>query len=293
MAVLFRAHAHSLELELELTARKIPFAVRAGTRFLEQAHIKDVIAHLRWTVHPADELAALRVLRLQPGLGATTAGRLVAALVAGPVASLGECLAGLAAGMGVAPRARAALDDLQARLGRIDPAGPAAPAIRAVVEGPYREHVLREYANADARLEDLAQLAEVAERYDALPAFLDEVAFMAGLAAESVRPGDPPDDRLTLSTVHQAKGLEWRVVFLISLTEGQFPAAPALQDPWGEEEERRLFHVALTRARDQLVLTHPLMAQDRTDRRRLARASRFLTEVDDPALLERWRVELE
>jgi DNA helicase-2/ATP-dependent DNA helicase PcrA len=195
--------------------------------------------------------------------------------------------------MGVAPRARAALDDLQARLGRIDPAGPAAPAIRAVVEGPYREHVLREYANADARLEDLAQLAEVAERYDALPAFLDEVAFMAGLAAESVRPGDPPDDRLTLSTVHQAKGLEWRVVFLISLTEGQFPAAPALQDPWGEEEERRLFHVALTRARDQLVLTHPLMAQDRTDRRRLARASRFLTEVDDPALLERWRVELE
>lgn len=292
MAVLFRAHAHSLELQVELTRCQIPFTVRAGLRFFEQAHIKDALAHLRWVVNPADELAAMRVLRLQPGIGAATASRTIAH-VSNQRTVLHRALESALAEKGLVSRGQGRLRALVTLFAHLDnDAGPAA-ALRAVAEGPYRDLALARFGNAEERLEDLAQLADHAERYEAVSPFLNDITLMAGMAAESFGPGEPPDDCLTLSTIHQAKGLEWKAVFVLWLCDGHFPSAPALRDPHGEEEERRLFHVAATRARDQLTLVHPMFAEQRGLPRVLTRASRFLTELDTPDLYERWRIELE
>jgi len=292
MAVLFRAHSHSLELQVELTRRQIPFTVRAGLRFFEQAHIKDALAHLRWLVNPADELAAMRVLRLQPGIGAATASRTIAH-VGAQHAALHQALESALAVKGLVSRGQGRLRRLVTLFaGLDDDPGPAA-ALRAVAKGPYKDLAVARYANAEERLEDLAQLADHAERYEDLSPFLNDITLMAGMAAESFGPGDLPDDSLTLSTIHQAKGLEWKAVFVLWLCDGHFPSAPALRDPHGEEEERRLFHVAATRARDQLTLVHPMFAEERGLPRVITRASRFLTELDTPDLFERWQIELE
>ncbi|MFH2009553.1 MAG: ATP-dependent helicase [bacterium] len=293
MAVLFRAHAHSLELQVELTRRQIPFTVRAGLRFFEQAHIKDALAHLRWQTNPQDELAAMRVLRLQPGIGASTATRTmehVQSLAAEPV------FAGLFSARehaGLSGRAQSQLRRLAELFGQLEAANGPAEALRTVLEGPYRDYALRQFANAEERLQDLSQLADHAERYDTTSALLSDIALMAGMAAESFAPDEAPDDCLTLSTIHQAKGLEWRVVFVLWLCDGHFPSAPALRDPGGEQEERRLFHVAATRARDQLTLVHPLFAEQRGLPRVITRVSRFLGELEGQDLFERWRIELE
>jgi ATP-dependent DNA helicase UvrD/PcrA len=296
MAVLFRAHAHSLELQVELTRCQIPFTVRAGLRFFEQSHIKDVLAHLRWLVNPADELAAMRVLRLQPGIGAATASQIISHVRAQRTVLHRALDSALASHL--VSRGKSRLQGLAELFSSLDEdtgqttAAPA-DALRAVASGPYKELALARYGNAAERLEDLAQLADHAERYEALGPFLNDITLMAGMAAESFGPGDPPDDCLTLSTIHQAKGLEWKAVFVLWLCDGHFPSAPALRDDHGEEEERRLFHVAATRARDQLTLVHPMFAAQRGLDRVITRPSRFLTENDLPNLFERWQIELE
>jgi len=293
MAVLFRAHSHSLELQVELTRRQIPFTVRAGLRFFEQAHIKDALAHLRWQTNPPDELAAMRVLRLQPGIGASTASRTIEHVQSLTARPLSAGLASAQEHAGLPGRARGQLTRLARLFGQLeDTSGPAA-ALRTVLDGPYRDHALRQFANAEERLQDLSQLADYAERYDTTAALLSDIALMAGMAAESIAPGEPPDDCLTLTTIHQAKGLEWKAVFVLWLCDGHFPSAPALRDPGGEEEERRLFHVAATRARDQLALIHPLFAEQRGLPRVITRVSRFLGELEGQDLFERWSIELE
>lgn len=291
IGVLFRAHAHSLELQVELARRHIPFAVRAGLRFFEQAHIKDALAHLRWLVNPRDELAGLRVLRLQPGIGAAIAARVLEHLALGGPAPLPEGLASCLTASGVTGAGRGRLKELVPFFGSLEQVGGPGPALRAVARGPYRDLALRQYANAETRLEDLERLADYAEQWAEVATFLQEISLTAGLAAEGFQPGEPPDDLLTLSTVHQAKGLEWRAVFVLWLCEGHFPSAPALRDPGGEEEERRLFHVAVTRARDHLVLAYPLLAEQGGQSRVLTRPSRFVTELGDAPLYERWQVE--
>lgn len=291
MAVLFRAHAHSLELQVELTRCQIPFIVRAGMRFFEQAHIKDALAHLRWLVNPTDELAAMRVLRLQPGIGAATASQLISHVSAQSTELHRALDSALASN--IASRGKSRLRGLATFFSSLDDDPGPAVALRAVAAGPYKDLALARYGNAAERLEDLAQLADHAERYEALGPFLSDITLMAGMAAESFGPGDHPDDCLTLSTIHQAKGLEWKAVFVLWLCDGHFPSAPALRDPHGEEEERRLFHVAATRAQDQLTLIHPMFAAQRGLDRVLTRPSRFLTENDLPDLFERWQIELE
>ncbi len=303
MAVLYRAHAHSLELQVELTRRQIPFTVRAGLRFFEQAHIKDALAHLRWQVNPLDELAGMRVLRLLPGVGAATATRVLQHLAQRPPACLSAGLRATLSASGITGRGRAQIKALVPLFEGLDAQPAPGPALRTVGAGPYREIALGRYANAETRLEDLGQLADFADPYEDAGTFLQEISLMAGMAAEGFQPGEPPDDQLTLSTVHQAKGLEWDAVFVLWLCEGHFPSAMALRDPDGEEEERRLFHVAATRARNHLTLVHPILAEQGGLSRVLTRPSRLLVELDaGPAapgaggdapaeLFERWRVE--
>jgi DNA helicase-2/ATP-dependent DNA helicase PcrA len=160
-------------------------------------------------------------------------------------------------------------------------------------EGGYEEYLRAEFLNADARVEDVRQLAEYARSYEDTEAFLAEIALLTELAAETVSEGGEPDEKMVLSSVHQAKGLEWRAVFVVWLADGRFPSAQALRDRDGEEEERRLFYVACTRAKDELYLTYPLVAAPRDRERVVMKASRFLEELPpaEPELFERWQLD--
>ena len=309
MAVLYRNHSHSLELQVELTKRKIPFAVRSGLRFFEQAHIKDVVAYLRARENPRDGLAWLRLLRLWPGVGMRTAEKVAIALSGDALigeGERGEAAPTLPALLGSVAerlaheaeqtrgRAREALHRLAKLFEALDDPGQRSPgkAIRTVMEQHYREYAERTFTNADARKEDLDHFATYAERWPDARDFLAELALVNGVAAENVIMADEPDDKLVLSTVHQAKGLEWPIVFVLWVAEGSFPTAQSMRTPQELEEERRLFYVAVTRAADELYLLYPTIEEGREGPRKLLRPSRFLHEIDhDPAVFERWEIE--
>jgi DNA helicase-2/ATP-dependent DNA helicase PcrA len=295
MSVLYRAHTHSMELQMELARRGIPFIVRAGVRFFEQAHIKDVLAHLKFVQNPQDELSFKRIVKLVSGVGAASADALWAQVEQwlrmgrDPRTQL-DSLTQL-----VPPKAHAGLRALAGALQtlvvmRSQPS----EMIRCILhEGGYGEALKQRYANAQARHDDVLQLADYALQAESLEQLLADLTLLDSLEAEDVVEGAEPDEKLTLSSVHQAKGLEWRAVFLIWLADGRFPSAPALRAPDGEEEERRLFYVAVTRAKDELYLTYPMMQEERDQARLLLRPSRFLDELPAaPPPYEKWSIEV-
>jgi DNA helicase-2/ATP-dependent DNA helicase PcrA len=297
IAVLYRAHHHAMEIQFELARRGIPFVVRSGVRFFEAAHIKDVLAHLRFARNPGDELALKRALRLAPGIGSATAEAVWGALAArrrGGAGGVEELLAPDVAGQ-VPPKGRAGyhrLAQLLRALTRPPTADLPGEAIELVLAEGYEEYLKSEFLNADSRVEDIRQLAEYARGYEDTDAFLSEIALLSELSAETVSEGGEPDEKMVLSSVHQAKGLEWRAVFLVWLADGRFPSAQALRDRDGEEEERRLFYVACTRAQDELYLCFPIVAAPRDRERVVLKASRFVEELPgEPALYERWQLE--
>jgi ATP-dependent DNA helicase UvrD/PcrA len=286
IAVLYRNHAHSLELEVELTRRNIPYEVRSGLRFFEQRHVKDVLAHLRVLANPRDEVAFTRMARLRPRLGQRLVARIWQALAGSsePLAAL-RTLDGKALALpGAAAHSVAQLVELMGRLEKLRTRP--GEMVREVVNSGYREYVRSQLDNASARLDDLEQLALFADGYDGLEPFLDEVTLMNELSGEDVVAEEGERERVTLSTIHQAKGLEWRVVFMVWLAEGRFPSARA-EDI---EEERRLFYVACTRAKDELLLCHPMVARDRYRVDVILETSRFLSELPDESY-QRWQVQ--
>ncbi|HEX8820837.1 MAG TPA: ATP-dependent helicase [Archangium sp.] len=282
MAVLYRAHSQSLELQLELTRQGIPFQVRSGVRFFEQSHVKDVLAHLRLVGNPRDELAFKRTLKLVSGIGPATAESLWEVLSAlPPELSLVEALGQPDVRAEVPRKATASFDRLRLLLERLTRPGSnmtLGEMIQDVLAGGYGEYLRTEFPEEERREDDLRQLAEFAGRFEGLPRFLSEIALASEFSTREAT-GEPPDECLTLSTVHQAKGLEWRAVFVISLAEGRFPLHGAARTPDEEEEERRLFYVATTRARDELVLTYPISAVLQYGERSLLRLSRFIEEL--------------
>lgn len=161
-----------------------------------------------------------------------------------------------------------------------------------VVEDVYRDFARAKFPNANARLDDLEQFAQFAQTYESLPSFLDEVALFNELSGEDVVPGEPEDDRVVLSSVHQAKGLEWSRVIVMGLSEGRFPSYRSIATEEGLEEERRLFYVAVTRAKNEVALVYPMLARDRYGVDVILELSRFLAELPEEAY-ERWTVELE
>ena len=277
MAVLYRNHSHSLDLQVELTRRNIPFRVRSGVRFFEQRHIKDVLAHLRFVDNPRDEIAFSRLAKLRPGVGPRIASRLWERISAGD--ALERLLATDASALEVPRSARGAFEEMRDLLRSIaEPRLRDEPgeSIREVVASFYRDWARAALQNAGSRLEDLEQLSLFADGYPDCNAFLAEVSLLNELSGEEAA-GGPEDERMTLSTAHQAKGLEWRVVFVIWLSEGRFPTVRA-ED---EEEERRLFYVAATRARDRLLLVYPEVARDRYRVDVIVQPSRFIAELPD------------
>jgi DNA helicase-2/ATP-dependent DNA helicase PcrA len=275
MAILYRNHAHSLDLQVELTRRNIPYRVRSGLRFFEHRHVKDVLAHLRFIDNPRDEVAFARLIKLRDGFGPRLAMRVWEHI--GGDGGLHRFRDLAADGLGLPKAARASMIELQTLVGHIsapDLLSQPGEMIRFVVESFYGSWSRAHLENAGARLEDLEQLALFADGCPDVNAFLSEVTLLNDLSGEDAVTG-PPDELVTLSTVHQAKGIEWRAVFVIWLAEGRFPSFRTDD----EEEERRLFYVAVTRARDRLYLVRPTIARDRYRVDTIVEPSRFLAEL--------------
>jgi DNA helicase-2/ATP-dependent DNA helicase PcrA len=283
MAVLFRSSAHSQALEFELMKRDLPYEYRGGQKFFERAHIKDLVAFLRAAANPADEVAWLRILGLQTGIGATTAGNLAKRAVRiGTFADVVQAPEMLA----LSGRGRVGWQEFM-EIGESIVARAPWPAgmIRAVLDSSYRSSLEREYPNWRERLEDLEQLARFAESYEDVSRFLGDIALydevMGGRTGDTAQPGE---ERIILSTIHQAKGLEWDAVFIIHLADTAFPNRRAMAEEGGMEEERRLFYVAVTRARRHLVLSYPMTMG--YDALAFNQMSTFLEEVP-PRLFDR------
>ncbi|MBM3204552.1 ATP-dependent helicase [Candidatus Uhrbacteria bacterium] len=283
IAVLFRSSAHSQALEFELMKRDIPYEYRGGQKFFERAHIKDVMAFLRVANNPQDEVAWMRVLGLQSGIGASTASML--ATQAKTFTALPEILA-VDVDTFVPSRGRAGWQDFHKLATNMLAQGPGpAEMIRAVCKSHYQDYLQREYPNWRERLEDLEQLALFAEGYDEITAFLTDMALYDDVVAKREETGERVDqERMVLSTIHQAKGLEWNTVFVIHLADNAFPNRRALSEEGGMEEERRLFYVAITRAQHRLFLTYPMTMG--YDTLMFNQPSTFIDEVS-PRLFER------
>lgn len=299
IAVLYRSHWHALELQLELVRRDIPYVVRSGVRFFEQAHVKDVISYLRLIVNPRDEMAWKRVLKLIPKVGNATANRIWERL-----AQSSEPLALIRrADFDARPRQEGGWQDFIKLIEQlVSPENIDRPGaqIALILANGYEAHLENTYENAELRAEDLRQLSNYAVRFDSTEEFLSELALVnterfgtpQGTTGEDVIAGGDEDEKLVLSSIHQAKGLEWRAVFLIWAADGKFPSARSLRDPESEEEERRLFYVAITRAKDELYICYPLVVTDYSRQTVIQKPSRFVTEVP-PELFEIWSIEEE
>lgn len=295
IAVLYRAHFHSMEIQMELTNRGIPFQITSGLRFFEQAHIKDVAAFMKVAVNRRDEVAFKRIVKMLPGIGAKTADSLWHAWLEGPGSA--ESLLRLSDAMlefKIPAKARSAWQQLAYTLDELIPEGsPAAPAdmIRSIMGGVYEDYLQSKFPNAEARRQDIEQLEQYGREFRDIDEFLAQLSLMTGVDTD-VTPGVEPDrEAVCLSSVHQAKGLEWRVAFVVWLADGMFPNARVLEhDPAGEglEEERRLFYVAITRAKDELYLTYPRFWPTH-DGNSIQKKSRFLDDFP-PELVEAWRV---
>ena len=295
LAVLYRAHYQALELQIELTRRGIPYEIRSGMRFFEQRHVKDVLAFLKIIVNPRDELSWKRALKIFPRVGERSASAVWEAIGGrpDPLASFRE--RGGVKGIELPRGADLALAPFLRLLERLD--GPSirsspSEAIRAVVEDVYRDFARAKFPNGEARLDDLEQFAQFAQTYDSVPAFLEDVTLFNELSGEDVVAGEAEDDRVVLSTVHQAKGLEWSRVVVMGLSEGRFPSYRSSVTEEGLEEERRLFYVAVTRAQNEVALVYPMLARDRYGVDVILEPSRFLSELPSE-VFERWTIDFE
>ena len=290
IAVLYRAHYHSMEIQLEFTRRGIPFEITSGLRFFEQAHVKDTAAFLKFTVNPKDEIAFKRMVRLLPGIGSKTAESLWAR--SSEILKGGRSFGILSKGIKPPSKAAGSWIRLTETLAELAPEGrplPPGEMIRIVMNGLYDDHMQAKFANYDARREDLTTLADYASQFDETSEFLAQLTLLGGTEAGEARGHDPEEDKVCLSSIHQAKGLEWQAVFLAWLAEGMFPGARSLEDDNALEEERRLFYVGVTRCRDELYLTYPELRLNAGYGEAFQRPSRFLGELPDH-LTERWEV---
>jgi DNA helicase-2/ATP-dependent DNA helicase PcrA len=290
MAVLYRSHFHALELQLELSRRNIPYSITSGIRFFEQAHIKDVVAYVKFINNPRDELALKRMVRLLEGVGGITADKIWNAFKAAPGPPLAVALQKISP---VIPKKTsvawaqftATISQLEAEDIRRKPA----VAMQLVLEAGYKEHLQEKYSNYTSRLEDVQQLAGYSRQFESVEEFLTQLALQTSIDAEENQAGQPDEEEIRLSTIHQAKGLEFDVVFIIMLCDGLFPSARSLENLENEEEERRLFYVAITRARDELHLSYPMIRTMGAGGEAMQRPSRFLSELPKE-LLDEWNL---
>ncbi len=306
MAVLYRAHFQSMDVQMQLTQDRIPFSITSGLRFFEQAHVKDVVAFLKWAANPRDEVSFDRAVRLVSGIGPGAAAKLWLGWLQTPAASAERPPAAyspLLAALKVPPRAEAAWAEIGHVLDEFPDAEsasgfrPPSALLASVIEGFYDDYMKRSFDNARERRQDLEQLTVFSERYDDLPTMLAELALLTNADDSTPREAGaggkakPDADAVTLTSLHQAKGLEWKVIFLIWLTEGMFPNARVVEESGAEglEEERRLFYVGVTRAMDQLYLCYPEFWPKAYSGDAFQIPSLFLGDFD-PSRVDAWNV---
>ena len=299
MAVLYRAHFQSLEIQMELTVRGIPFVLTSGLRFFEQAHIKDVSAFLRFVVNRRDEESFMRMVLLLPGCGPVAAEKLWREWLDSGWAKRDDLPVKFSEILlhfkKVPKKAQKDWQQLCYTLDELAPNGffaKPAEMIYSVLEGFYNEYLEASFENYESRRSDLDQLSQYGEGFEDIVEFLSQLSLMGSVDGQPGADANGQDvDKVTLSSIHQAKGLEWKVVFLIWLVDGQFPNGRILEteDQAMLEEERRLFYVAITRAKDALYLTYPMSNPKSYSGEVMCSPSRFLG--DFPAdLVEEWDV---
>jgi DNA helicase-2/ATP-dependent DNA helicase PcrA len=284
IAVLYRSHYHSMEIQMELTRLGIPYEVRSGIKFFEQAHIKDVLSYLRFVNNPMDELAFKRALRLYPGIGIKTAGHLWDDFVKAGYnfGSLGEkdTIEELP------KKAKQYFSDFYKLILNLSEMKEKLPSdmLMAILESGYEDYMKLTYTNFETRLEDVRQLMNYSVRFESVTSFLSEMALVATVVSSDTEEADR--ERVILSSIHQAKGLEWKIVFIPWLVDGKFPVIRGNDNQKKEpdndaiEEERRLFYVATTRAKDMLYLCYQEWLPERGNyNNALIKPSRFLREL--------------
>ena len=310
ICVLYRSHFHALELQLELTRRQIPFSITSGIRFFEQAHIKDATAYLKFVANPKDEVSFKRLVLLLPGIGAKGAEKVWQSFgveyaatmkraaieaektegerkIKHPMAVALQDIVAVIPKKAAVPWAQfvATISQLEDESTRKS----AAKMLRLIMDAGYDDYLKETYDNYERRLDEIQQLAEFAFQFGTVEEFLTQLALLTNVEAEE----DPHDDteRIKLSTIHQAKGLEFDIVFVIMLCDGLFPSARSSETNDGEEEERRLFYVSVTRAKNELYLCYPNMRGGfgATGMDVYQSPSRFLAEIPEE-LVNKWNL---
>lgn len=284
VAVLFRSSFLSFDLEIELTKADIPFQKYGGFKFIETAHVKDMISYLRVLENPRDMVSWHRILLLIDGVGPRTSEKIIDDIVHRRSA---QSPADFWPDYGAYPQGAR---ELFGHLKSLVPFRKNPAEISARMLTYYRPILKRKYDDYQKRMKDLEMFEQIASRYDDVPALLTDLALEP--PNESVADvGSPGPERefLVLSTIHSAKGLEWHSVFVIYALDGRFPSLRSVDDPDELEEERRLMYVACTRAKENLFITYPINVYDRESGLILTKPSRFLDGLNDK-LLEPWVV---
>jgi len=291
IAILYRAHYQAMDLQMELTRLNIDYQITSGVRFFEQAHIKDFTAQLRFASNPADLSAFARFTCLLPKVGPKTAERLHKFTLERAekleknfcdVLTSEEVLKKVPADAKEEwPSLAETIRELSAALSEKSPA----ELVQLALDGWYGSYIREIYPNWTDRADDLQSLVSFASRYDTMEELLAQLVLLASESNE--RSPEEEKNCLRLTTIHQAKGLEFPVVFVIGLADGTFPLKRAI-DEQNLEEERRLFYVAVTRAMEELYLSYPMLNQQGNQVMRL-NPSRFIQEVD-PSRYETLRI---
>lgn len=279
IAVLFRSSFHSFDLEIELSRCGLPFVKRGGIKFIEAAHVKDLLAHLRVVMNPQDAVSWHRVLMLVEGVGPKKAHDLVASMVrtADPYQVLRDSTG----------RSGKGLKDLALVLESLAKNDDLSPTEQVNRIYEYYLPILKDHHDDyPKRIRDLDHLHTIAESYPGLTEFLADLALAPpDGSAVGVEPTGRDDEQVVLSTIHSAKGLEWQCVFLLWVVDGKFPSVFSFNTDEELEEERRLLYVAVTRAKRHLFLIYPINVYDKSSGMLLSKPSRFLDHVS-PRLFE-------
>lgn len=290
IAILYRAHYHAMELQMLLTRERVPYVITSGARFFEQAHIKDACSVIRILQNPGDEVAFVRLIQLLPRVGRQTAAKLWRKLgknfqTCDPTArqTLIDALPGVAREQWtpVSPILAAYHDE--------ELKNDAGEVLNRFIELFYADYAVNTFDDHRRRIDDIRELILFTSKFESVEEFLSEMALLSNLDAEAAHPdliandnsgGGNPAKAIRLSTVHQAKGLEWGAVIILWMTDGMFPSARTLAESMDDDsEERRLFYVAATRARDELILCVPQVRRMQDGGVQYCTPSRFVSEL--------------
>ena len=285
IAILIRASHHSMKIELELQAKNIPYEVRAGVAFFEKAHIKDMLAHLRVIENSYDEISWSRIFNIIPGIGSKSASKIFEAIsqTENPIESIANPLffEKKLKGSRISHQGKKNIithvNFLKGFNFNDDPSNVIQNLIKSL-----ENHLKTNYENWQERIEDLNQLSIYAQNFESIRKLLETLSLNgSNLEAKTVLMGNQSEEEkpLVISTIHRAKGLEWRVVFIPMLSQDYFPSSQVADDQDALEEERRVFYVAVTRAKDQLYLVSPALIQS-FGGNQIARLSQFVFELN-------------